>query len=264
MAKMLAEQDAHCDLILCDVASGPLENLQEALQKEPLPGRKGMTTTTVVGNVADTGFVRQILSALHNRRIDVLVAAHGVSPVIGHGPRLFDVNFTACRYLVEGLQKHMKAGSGVIILLGSMSAYFHANPLLDWGVRAWVRGGSSLLVWLLKQTPNTAYLVSKRCVQLYAQSKAAELRAVAGVRILSVSPGMTATAMGRAMSQPWILERFLGPMGRMATPDEIAAVVVFFASPAATYCSGMDVLVDGGVVAAQTFPVGERRVAKEQ
>lgn len=253
IAKALAEeqqQGSYCHFILCDVAAGPLDELQgHLLQGAP----SCRSISTIVGDATYTEFPSKIMAALDGRKVDVLVAAHGVSPVMGNGPRLFEINYTSVSRLVESLQRHMATG-GVVILIGSMSAYFHANAVVDWGVRAWVRGGSSLVVWLLSRVPNTAYLVSKRCVQLYAQAKAAELRAVAGVRIVSVSPGLTATAMGRAMSQPWILARFLGPMGRMAAPREIAAVVAFFASPVATYCSGMDVLVDGGVVASQTFP----------
>lgn len=264
IAKTFAEQDDIYDFILCDVAAGPLDELQESLLLLKVsPGRRSITTVT--GDVTEPAFPSKIMTALANRKIDVLVAAHGVSPVVGNGPRILDINYTSCQQLVESVQHQhlMQAGSGVIILIGSMSAYFNANPLVDWGVRAWVQGGSSLLVWLLSRVPNTAYLVSKRCVQLYAQRKAAELRALAGVRILSVSPGMTATAMGRDMSQPWILDRFLGPMGRMATPQEVAAVVAFFASPVASYCSGMDVLVDGGVVASQTFPFSKGGHRKE-
>jgi NAD(P)-dependent dehydrogenase (short-subunit alcohol dehydrogenase family) len=36
------------------------------------------------------------------------------------------------------------------------------------------------------------------------------------------------------------------PMGRYAEPQEIAGPVVFLLSPAASYCTGVDLLVDGG------------------
>lgn len=264
IAKTLAEQQqqqqgSYCDFILCDVAAGPLEEVQRQLRG----AASCRSISTIVGDVTEAEFPGQIIGALDGRQVDVLVAAHGVSPVMGNGPRLFDINYTSVRGLVEGVQRHMARG-GAVVFIGSMSAYFHANAVVDWGVRAWVRGGWSAAVWLLSRGAATAYLVSKRCVQLYAQAKAAELRAAAGVRIVSVSPGLTAMAMGAAMSQPWILARFLGPMGRMATPPEIAAVVAFFASPAAAYCSGMDVLVDGGVVASLTFPLVVDEDGKKQ
>jgi NAD(P)-dependent dehydrogenase (short-subunit alcohol dehydrogenase family) len=72
---------------------------------------------------------------------------------------------------------------------------------------------------------------------------------------VSVSPGIIATAMGRA--------ELAGPFGdvmrgmvdvsacrRLGTPDDIAAAVEFLVSPAASFITGADVRVDGGVVAA--------------
>ncbi len=69
-----------------------------------------------------------------------------------------------------------------------------------------------------------------------------------GVRVNAVSPGYTATPMNTRPEMVHLVEKFSKevPMGRYAEPEEIAGPVVFLLSPAASYCTGVDLLVDGG------------------
>ena len=69
-----------------------------------------------------------------------------------------------------------------------------------------------------------------------------------GVRVNSVSPGYTATPMNTRPEMVDLVAQFSKeiPMGRYAEPEEIAGPVVFLLSPAASYCTGVDLLVDGG------------------
>lgn len=69
-----------------------------------------------------------------------------------------------------------------------------------------------------------------------------------GVRVNSISPGYTATPMNtrpEMVHQTREFERQT-PMGRMATVDEMVGPAVFLASDASSYCTGIDLLVDGG------------------
>jgi len=69
-----------------------------------------------------------------------------------------------------------------------------------------------------------------------------------GVRVNAVSPGYTATPMATRPEMVDLVEQLSReiPMGRYADPAEIAGPVVFLLSPAASYCTGVDLLVDGG------------------
>jgi len=109
---------------------------------------------------------------------------------------------------------------------------------------------------------------SQAGVPAYAASKGALLalaRAMAvdegphGVRVNSVSPGSVDTPMLRAAAarfteDPDAIEKLVRnwgtahPLGRVATPAEVGAVVSFLASPRASFVSGDDVRVDGGLL----------------
>ena len=72
-----------------------------------------------------------------------------------------------------------------------------------------------------------------------------------GGRVNSLSPGLIDTPMGRqeAEQQP-IMKVMLEqtPLERLGRPEEVAAVVVFLLSDSASFISGIDVLVDGGML----------------
>jgi NAD(P)-dependent dehydrogenase (short-subunit alcohol dehydrogenase family) len=71
-----------------------------------------------------------------------------------------------------------------------------------------------------------------------------------GVRVNSISPGYTLTPMNTRPEVAEQRKRFEAetPMGRMATVDEMVGPAVFLLSPAASFCTGVDLVVDGGFV----------------
>jgi NAD(P)-dependent dehydrogenase (short-subunit alcohol dehydrogenase family) len=71
-----------------------------------------------------------------------------------------------------------------------------------------------------------------------------------GIRVNSISPGYTATPMNLRPEVAEQVKQFEAdtPLGRMATVDELVGPAVFLASRAASFCTGVDLLVDGGFV----------------
>jgi len=91
------------------------------------------------------------------------------------------------------------------------------------------------------------YAAAKAGLVGMSKSLAAEV-ASRGVTVNCVAPGFIATAMTEALSDEQkgrILTQV--PMGRMGTPDEIAAAVLYLASPAAGYVTGATLHVNGGM-----------------
>lgn len=95
----------------------------------------------------------------------------------------------------------------------------------------------------------TSYAAAKAALESYTRTLAIEL-ASAGITANAVAPGPTETALFRANNPPGSAgeARYLAqvPMGRLAQPEEIAAMVVFLCSAAAGFITGQSIGVDGG------------------
>ncbi len=239
-------------LILSDLHPAPLDALAAELG-----------AVAVAGDITDPDHLAGLTAALGGRRIGALVHAAGISPSMADGRRIFEVNFTATRRLVEALLPHM-ADEGTIVLIASSSAHLIARPMIDRAVRKFLAHGRSRIVSLMLRSPQTAYPVSKRAVQLYAQAMAPRCGKV-GVRIVSLSPGIIDTEMGRLENEarPQMGKMVaLTPLQRPGKAAEIASVVAFLASPAASFINATDILVDGGCVAGLTEAGGPRKALR--
>jgi len=98
-----------------------------------------------------------------------------------------------------------------------------------------------------------AYTASKFAVRGLTRTAAIELGPY-GIRVNAVVPGPTRTAMTERPG--WTEDDYaraygLYPLGRMAAPAEIAQACLFLASDEASYCTGADLVVDGGITAGK-------------
>src|SRR5258708_22475397 len=93
------------------------------------------------------------------------------------------------------------------------------------------------------------YNSSKAAVIHLSKSLAMEWSA-AGIRVNSISPGYTATPMNLRPEVAEQVKQFEAdpPLGRMATVDEMVGPAIFLSSRAASFCTGIDLIVDGGFV----------------
>ncbi len=99
--------------------------------------------------------------------------------------------------------------------------------------------------------PLAAYTATKGAVTALTRGLAVEY-APFNVRVNAISPGYVETAITDRMLKLPQARKFLvdkTPMGRLGTPDDLTGAAVFFASDDSLYCTGADLLVDGGMAA---------------
>lgn len=195
--------------------------------------------------------------------VRTLAHVAGVGAAVGDWRKVMTVNLVGANRIAEAVGPNMVRG-GAAIFVASVAAslverHAPAALLLD---RALSPGFLDELAGLLgdEPDPQACYNLSKLGLIELAR-KLAVLWGARDVRVLSLSPGMIDTAMGRASGGrlPSIdgtgtvdrSERVREvPLGRQGSALEIARTLGFLASDAASYINGIDVLVDGGLAAA--------------
>lgn len=205
--------------------------LDRAMAHIDQPGQ----TLRVVCDVADAAQVNASVTAIekHFGRIDALVNNAGVAvfkPILETTPdewqRVIDVNLTGPFLCTQACARVMLRNAGTakgsVVNIASIS-----------GLRA-----SSLRV---------AYGTSKAGLIHLTKQQAMEL-GNAGIRVNAVAPGPVDTAMAQQVHTADIRRDYHDTiaLNRYGSEDEIANVVHFLCSPAASYVNGQTVAVDGG------------------
>ena len=167
-------------------------------------------------------------------RIDILVNNAGVEP---HAPlleldawdwqRTLDVNLSGAFYTTQSVGRVMREqGAGVIVNIASIAG--RAHGLKD----------------------RSAYVASKMGLIGLTREAAREL-APFNIRVNAVCPGVIATEMtadlrqNEAMVARWLEDI---PQNRLGQPQEVAGIVMFLCSEAASYITGQAINIDGGKV----------------
>jgi NAD(P)-dependent dehydrogenase (short-subunit alcohol dehydrogenase family) len=196
----------------------------------------GKNVTAVQGDVSNLADLDRLFAQIKKEkgRIDIVFANAGVATYAPLGTiteefyeSIFDINVKGVLFTVQKALPLLRDG-GSIVLNASIVAS---------------KGFSS----------NSVYSATKAAVRSFARTWTTDLKE-RGIRVNSVSPGATDTPGLRELlassetgqqRQKMISETV--PLARLGTPDEIAKAVVFLASDDASYISGAELFVDGGI-----------------
>jgi len=204
--------------------------------EETLAGLDGDGHLALQADVADPSQAQALVERVVDRlgRVDVLVNNAGVyeaHPVLatGYGDwqriwrRTLEVNLVGPANLIHAVAPHMVAAGGGRIVNVSSRGAFRGEP------------------------DHPAYGASKAGLNSLGQSMAQAL-GPHGIYVTTVAPGYVETDM----AAPFLegpggdAIRAQSPLGRVATPEEVARVVVFLATPGAESTTGAIVDVNGG------------------
>jgi len=193
---------------------------------------------TVAGRTADVTDPSEVAAAVDEAarlgtRLDALVASAGIDgegrDVLDLDPdafaRILDINVRGLFLAGQAAARRMAADGkgGSIVLLASVNGLAAERGFADYNAS---KGGAVML----------------------ARSMARDL-AGRGIRVNAVCPGYVRTPMTEGyLADPAALEAIVAgiPLGRVAEPDEIAAVIAFLVSDEASYVTGSAIVVDGG------------------
>lgn len=205
--------------------------IEEAAGAVAALGREALALET---DVTDREQVRAMIAEVIDRfgRLDILVnnagGPHGHVGISTMDPANWDqdvvLNLSAAMYCSQAAQPHLKAAKGCIVNVSSLAG-MHGTQ----GV--------------------AAYSAAKAGLQMFTRVSSAEWGPL-GIRVNCVAPGMTAT---EAAQRRWDKSGFDAmdacrnfPLRRYGEMREVAQMIVFFASPAASYITGETVAVGGG------------------
>ena len=228
------------------IGRGIARGLAEAGARVALVDRDGSGARSAAGELAGEGLeclaleadvtrrdqVEAAIEAILERwgRLDIAVNNAGICHNVPaeamseqEWDRVLDLDLRAVFLCAQAAGRRMIAqGSGSIINIASMSAQVVNFP-----------------------QPQAAYNAAKAGVVQLTRSLAAEW-APHGVRVNSISPGYVNTDLlepAKSLHPQW---KQLTPQKRFGEPWEIAAAAVYLASEAARFCTGTDLVVDGG------------------
>jgi NAD(P)-dependent dehydrogenase (short-subunit alcohol dehydrogenase family) len=216
--------DAGADVALISRTSSELEDVAAGVE---LRGRRALP---LVCDVTDRAAVAAAVESLP--RLDVLVHSAGANipePFLEvseeHLDALLAVNVRAAFLVAQAAARSMVArrDGGAIVFLTSQMGHVGA-------------------------VGRTVYCTTKHAVEGLTKALGVEL-APAGIRVVAVAPTFVETPMtAQRLADPefreWVVDRI--PLGRLGTVEEVAAAVVFLASPGASLITGTSLVVDGG------------------
>lgn len=203
----------------------------DAIQK--LHSAYGVQAQFYKVDVRDEKVVAEIMDSIVQDMgsIDILVNSAGIADLV-HAEdypadkfrRVIDINLNGSFVVAQACARHMisQGTGGSMVFIASMS-----GSIVNW------------------PQPQSAYNASKAGVKHLMKSLSAEW-AVHGIRCNAISPGYMDTALNRSYKTLFNEWKERTPLGRLGDPDELTGACIWLASEASAFCTGSDIIIDGG------------------
>ena len=225
LAIVRALADEGVSVALCARGAGGLESARKELEA------RGVRVFTQALDVADgaalRAFVGEAAAALGGLDLFVSNASGGAGMGENAWQANFDIDVLSAARGVEAALPHLsKSDAAAVVFIGSTAALEYLGVPQPY---------NALKAALIAHAADLAQALAPR-----------------GIRVNSVSPGPIYFEGGNwqmiQQTMKPIYDRALAQcaLGRMGTPEEVARAVVFLASPAASYVTGANLVVDGG------------------
>jgi 2-deoxy-D-gluconate 3-dehydrogenase len=221
----IAMAQAGADVVLVGRSQDSLSATRTAIEN------LGRTTETLIADVESRDQIAAAFKSIEQLNVEIVVnnagsisRAPAIETSLEDWDRIIDTNLNSVFQISQLCAKSMLAkGRGRIINIASLLSF---------------QGGINV----------PAYTASKHAVAGVTKALANEWGAK-GVTVNAIAPGYISTDNTQALRNDVdrnasILARI--PIGRWGTPEDLAAVAVFLASPAAAYINGEIITVDGG------------------
>jgi NAD(P)-dependent dehydrogenase (short-subunit alcohol dehydrogenase family) len=242
-------------VLLCDVQEERLERAAAELRAS------GVDCDVVVCDVADRRSVHDLVArATSSGPVASVVHTAGLSPQMATADRIMRVNALGTLNLNEAFLEVAPEGSSIVNVASTAGHLPAALPLPRRTYERALTDRDRFLAGMVSRCnllperfrPAIAYSLSKNFVIWYSRKRAGAFGAK-GARIVSVSPGVFDTEMGRleVKSGAGELAKYAA-IKRFGRVEEIAEVLAFCASERPGYLTGTDILVDGGAAATMT------------
>jgi NAD(P)-dependent dehydrogenase (short-subunit alcohol dehydrogenase family) len=223
-AQALAEAGA--DVVL---GARRVDRLADTAELVRGTGRRALTVATDVAEPADCQAMVDAAMAEFGR-VDILVNNAGIGtavPATRETPEQFrgviDVNLNGCYWMAQACGRVMQPGSSIINI-------------------------SSVLGLTTAGLPQAAYAASKAGLIGLTRDLAQQWTGRKGIRVNAIAPGFFVSEMTDQYPEGYL--ELMGqriPAGRKGDAEELAAAVIFLASPAGGYVTGQTIAVDGGM-----------------
>lgn len=181
----------------------------------------------------------------------------GASPNQSSPERIVALDLIATSYAIDEFARVIARGGAGLIISSQTGYMMDFTPEIERQLALTPTDALSDLAFVKKdavQNSGIAYIAAKRTNQLRVRTAAATTWGDAGARINTISPGIIVTPLAydefEAAGESYQKMIEASPAKRVGASEEIAAAAAFLFSDEASFITGVDLLIDGGVIAS--------------